>query len=97
MKSSSSIVEVIKKLQVTEKSTALTEKQNKYLFRVDPKANKVQIKRAVELFYGVKVSKVNTMNYLGKAKRTRTQKYGRTSDWKRAVVTLKEGSKIELA
>ena len=93
MKNAGSIVDVIKKLQVTEKGTALTEKQNKHLFRVNPSANK----QAVEKIYNVKVDKVNTMNYAGKWKRQRSLRYGKTADWKRAVVTLKEGSKIEIA
>ena len=54
------------------------------------------IKAAVEDLFGVNVEKVNTMRYLGKRKRERTAKYGKRSDWKRAVVTLKEGEKIDL-
>lgn len=87
---------VIKEIQITEKGTALTKSGNKYLFRVDPSANKMEIKRAVEVHFGVSVEKVNTMRYLGKKKRERTVRYGKTADWKRAVVTLKEGSKIDL-
>jgi len=67
----------------------------KYVFRVDRRANKHQIRRAVEeLFPKVKVAKVNTAHVPGKARRSRTTQAGRTSDWKKAVVTLKEG-KIE--
>ena len=67
----------------------------KYTFQVDIRANKHQIRRAVEeLFPKVKVAKVNTIRMTGKLKRKRTTP-GRTSDWKKAVVTLKEG-KIEL-
>ncbi len=67
----------------------------KYTFQVDIRANKYQIRRAVEdLFPKVKVAKVNTIRMTGKLKRKRTTP-GRTSDWKKAVVTLKEG-KIEL-
>jgi large subunit ribosomal protein L23 len=87
---------IIKKLQLTEKGTHLTEKGNKYLFRVDPAANKIEIKNAVEKLFKVKVTKVNTMNRPGKNKRLRTMTYGKTSAWKRAVVTLKEGDKIDL-
>lgn len=99
MKSKGTIFDCIKRIQVTEKGTAIAEKgkQAKYLLRVDPRANKLQIKQAAEQFFNVKVVKVNTMNYLGKKKRLRTQRYGKTSDWKRAIVTLKEGSKIEMA
>lgn len=87
---------VIKKMLLTEKGTRLTEKENKYLFRVDGSANKIEIKQSVEKLFGVKVAKVNTMNRPGKNKRLRTMTYGKTSEWKRAVVTLKPGEKIEL-
>lgn len=86
----------VKNIIVTEKGTRLTEKENKYLFRVDPAANKVDIKRAVEQLFGVKVDAVNTMRRKGKRKRERTMRYGRTSGWKRAVVTLKDGETIDL-
>ena len=99
MKNPDSIVDFITRIQITEKGTALAEKgkQAKYLFRADPSANKLQIKAAVEKFFNVKVAKVNTMNYMGKRKRLRSLRYGRTASWKRAVVTLKEGNKIEMA
>ena len=87
---------IIRKLLLTEKGTLLTEKQNQYLFRVDPSANKIEIKNAVEKIFNVKVTKVNTMNRQGKHKRLRSMSYGMTSAWKRAVVTLKEGEKIDL-
>ena len=88
--------EVIKKILLTEKGTRLAEEQNKYLFRVDPKANKVEIKSAVEELFKVRVMAVNTMSRKGKKKRQRTAHYGMTSDWKRAVVTLHEDDKINL-
>ena len=72
------------------------EKENKYFFLVAGSVNKLEIKRAVEELYKVSVSKVNTVNYRGKLKRERTMTYGRTAGWKRAIVTLAEGSKIEL-
>ena len=76
---------------VTEKCNALIQ-EKKYTFRVHPDANRVEIARAVEELFKVKVAKVNVMNYLGKAKRAgRTMKMGRRADWKRAVVTLSEG------
>ena len=87
---------VIKRIQVTEKGTHLAE-QRKYLFTVSPDSNKIEIKRAVEQLFDVKVEKVNTMNYEGKKKRQRTMKYGKRPDWKRAVVTLAEDHKIDLA
>ena len=77
---------------VTEKCNALIQ-ENKYTFRVHPDAGRIEIARAVEELFKVKVAKVNVMNYLGKAKRAgRTAKMGRRADWKRAVVTLAEGT-----
>ena len=67
----------------------------KYTLRVDVRANKNQIRRAVEELFPVKVAKVNTLRQHGKAKRARTRMAGSTSEWKKAVVTLKEGE-IEL-
>ena len=87
---------IIKRLLVTEKGTRLTEKHNQYQFEVLTSANKVEIKKAIETVFNVHVTKVNTMNKLGKAKRLRTMSYGRTSAWKRAIVTLKKGDKIDL-
>lgn len=87
---------VIQKLLLTEKGTVLSENLNQYLFRVDRTANKVDIKRAVEQAFNVKVARVNTMNRGGKKKRLRSMQYGKTAAWKRAVVTLKQGEKIDL-
>jgi large subunit ribosomal protein L23 len=87
---------VIRRLQVTEKGTDLQERHNQYLFEVNRKANKIEIARAVEELFKVSVIAVNTMNYQGKRKRERSMKYGRRSDWKRAVVTLKAGDSIEV-
>lgn len=87
----------IKSILVTEKGTRLTESHNQYLFKVDKHANKLEIKRAVEELFGVKVAKVNTMHRRGKLKRERTMRYGRTPGWKRAVITLQEGQSIDLA
>lgn len=79
---------------LTEKGTLLKESDNKVIFRVAKKANKIEIKRAVEDIFKVKVDNVTTMNYKGKKKRL--GKYeGRRSDWKKAVVTLKEGEKLD--
>ena len=85
--------DIIKALMRTEKST-LNEPMGKYLFLVSNKANKIQIKRAVEELYKVKVKHVNTFISIGKLKKVRYQ-LGRTSDLKKAIVTLKEGQKIE--
>lgn len=88
--------QIIKKLQVTEKGTQLASTQNKYFFVVDPTANKIEIRKAVEDAFGVKVKSVNTSQYLGKNRRERTRSFGKCNDWKRAVVTLRAGSKIDL-
>jgi len=77
---------------VTEKCNALIQ-DKKYTFRVHPSAGRIEIAKAVEELFKVKVAKVNVMNYQGKAKRAgRTMKMGRRADWKREVVTLAEGS-----
>lgn len=77
---------------VTEKCNALMQ-EKKYTFRVHPSAGSIEIAKAVEELFKVKVKKVNVMNYRGKAKRAgRTAKMGRRADWKRAVVTLSEGT-----
>lgn len=84
--------DIIKALIRTEKSS-LVEPKNKYLFLVENSANKIQIKRAVEEIYKVKVKDVNTVIYRGKMKRVRREE-GKTSDKKKALVTLKQGHKI---
>ena len=86
--------DVIKTLLRTEKSTFF-EPERKYLFHVNRDANKLQIKKAVEEIYKVKVQDVNTSVAPGKRKRVR-QQMGYTSDWKKAMVTLQEGQKIEV-
>lgn len=88
--------QVLVGVQVSEKGTRLSEKENKYLFRVADSANKIEIKRAVEEVFKVGVTAVNTMNCRGKQKRARNGKIGKRPDWKRAVVTLKEGDRIDL-
>ena len=88
--------QIIKRMDLTEKGSRLTEKDNKYLFEVVSDSNKVEIKRAVEALFKVKVLAVNTLNRIGKAKRNRRGGVGFTSDWKRAIVTLKAGDKIDL-
>ena len=81
---------------MTEKGTRLNATEGKYFFEVDGSANKLEIKQAVEKLFKVRVAKVNTMNCLGKMRRLRTMQYGQRPDWKRAIVTLKAGDKIEL-
>jgi large subunit ribosomal protein L23 len=88
--------EVIKTVRLTEKGTRQGEKYNQYTLRADPRANKTQIRHAVQELFKVKVIKVNTLNVRGKLKRQRTASAGRTMDWKKAIVTLKEGDKIVL-
>lgn len=85
--------DIIKSLLRTEKATLLAQ-ENKYIFRVAKDANKIQIKKAVEEIYKVKVKDVNIIKIKGKTKRVRYQ-LGRLPDTKKAIVTLKEG-KIEL-
>ena len=87
---------VVKTVRVTEKGTSQSEKLNQYQIVVDKRANKVDVKRAVEQLFKVKVLRVNTMRVRGKARRERTVQFGHTPSWKKAVVTLKEGDKIEL-
>ena len=89
---------ILVKPVITEKMTDLGEKLNRYGFIVDKKANKIQIKQAVEDFYGVDVVAVNTMNYSGKEKSRFTKSgviSGRTNEFKKAVVTLAEGETID--
>jgi len=89
--------DIIESIRLTEKGTLLSEKENKYVFRVKPHANKLEIKHAIEQLFGKKVIAVNTCNYAGKKKRERTANFGRKAHWKKAIVTLKEGDRIDLA
>jgi len=84
---------LIKRPIITEKTTRLME-QNKYFFVVDPRANKTQIKQAVEEIFKVKVKAVNTLNLIGKIKKMGRYE-GRRPSRKRAIVTLEPGSRIE--
>ncbi len=81
---------------LTEKATLLSEKHNQYVFRVSPRANKIEIKRAIEQLFKKTVLNVHTANFAGKKKRERTASFGRRANWKKAVVTLKEGEKLDL-
>ena len=87
--------QIIRRPAISEKGTLLTERQNKYVFEVAPEANKIEIKRAVEELFKVSVVKVNTLRMPGKKKRVR-YKVGYTPEWKKAIVTLKQGDSIEL-
>lgn len=94
------MLDVIIKPIFTEKQTALTDKfENRYGFIVSPAANKVMIKEAIESLYGVNVERVNTIKYDGKVKGRFTKKgyiEGRTTSFKKAIVTLKKGETIDL-
>jgi large subunit ribosomal protein L23 len=87
--------DVVKSMIRTEKGSVMMA-ENKYLFLVDRSSNKIEIKKAVEDIYKVKVSGVNTVMMRGKSKRVRYA-IGKTPDWKKAIVTLKEGQKIDIA
>jgi len=83
---------------ITEKMTADSEKFNRYGFIVDPKANKIQIAKAVKEMYGVSVERVNTMNYAGKKKSRYTKAgviSGKTNAYKKAIVVVAEGESID--
>jgi len=91
-------MDILLKPIVTEKMTEQGEDLNRYGFVVDKRANKIQIKKAVEEMYGVSVDSVNTMRYLGKKKSRYTKSgiiEGRSKSFKKAVVTLVEGEKID--
>lgn len=85
--------DIIKRPIISEKSMGLMA-ENKYTFMVHPKANKVEIKKAVEEIFKVKVDDVNTISMRGKQRRV-GMNFGRTSDWKKAIVKVAEGQRIE--
>ena len=91
-------MEILIKPIITEKMTSQAEKLNRYGFVVDKKANKVQIKQAVEAMYGVTVTAVNTQQYVGKVKTRNTTRglaVGRVNRSKKAIITLKDGDMID--
>ncbi|MCA1927531.1 MAG: 50S ribosomal protein L23 [Calditerrivibrio sp.] len=88
------IYDVIKRPLITEKAVDLKEKENHVLFEVDARANKIQIKEAVEKLFNVKVLDVRTMSVKGKTKRFGTI-IGRRDDWKKAIVVLDKDQKLE--
>jgi large subunit ribosomal protein L23 len=88
--------EIIKTVRLTEKGTRQSEKYNQYTIVADRLATKPQIRQAVQELFKVKVVRVNTLNVRGKSRRQRTTQAGKASDWKKAIVTLKEGDKIIL-
>ena len=85
--------QIIKQPLITEKGMRLNEEGSTVVFRVDSRANKLQIKHAVELLFDVKVLKVNTLNVEGKKRRIRYRE-GKRPDWKKAYVTLRDGDSI---
>ncbi len=87
--------DVIRTALITEKGTLLQQEGNQYVFAVNPKANKFQIRKAVEELFKVKVVDVRTANYLGQVRRL-GRTVGRRANWKKAYVTLAPGHKIEL-
>ncbi len=88
------IYQVIKRPLITEKSNICREQQNQVTFEVTRKANKLEIKRAVEVIFKVKVLKVRTLQVAGKVKRI-GRNIGKRSNWKKAIVTLSKGDKID--
>lgn len=88
------IFDVIKKPSLTEKSLLLQETDNQVVLKVDPRANKIEIKQAAEQLFNVKVARVRTTNMRGKSKRVGLHT-GRTKDWKKAYLTLAEGEKLD--
>ena len=87
--------QIVKRPLLTEKSDRLRETNNQYCFEVDVRANKLEVKAAIESLFGVKVSAVRMQNRIGKAKRM-GRFTGKRADWKKAFVTLKKGEVIEL-
>jgi large subunit ribosomal protein L23 len=85
---------VIRRPMVTEKSTRQKEEDRQYVFEVHRDANKIEIQSAVERLFKVKVLQVRTSNVLGKVKRL-GRRYGKRPDWKKAIVTLREGDRID--
>ncbi len=91
-------MEILKKPLLTEKATQLTEKLNRYTFKCDHRANKLQIKEAIEKMYGVNIVSVNTQKYVGKLKSRNTKGgmvSGRAATYKKAIITLKDGEVID--
>ena len=88
--------EIVKTVRLTEKGTRQGDKYNQYTVVADRRANKLQIRQAVEELFKVKVVRVNTLNVRGKYRRQRTTQAGQSPNWKKAIVTLKKGDKIVL-
>jgi large subunit ribosomal protein L23 len=89
--------EIIKTVRLTEKGTRQTDKYNQYTVVADPRANKTEIRQAVQELFKVKVLSVNTLNVRGKVRRRRTATEGSAPAWKKAIITLRAEDKISLA
>lgn len=89
------IYDIILEPLITEKISQATQTANQYGFKVHSRANKKEIKSAIEKIFNVHVEAVNTVNVGGKWRRVRFQP-GQTSDWKKAIVTVRKGEKIDL-
>jgi large subunit ribosomal protein L23 len=90
------IYEVVRRPVITEKSSVMTDLNNQYVFEVHPKANKIQIREAVEIVFDVDVTSVNTMVMPAKRGWRGRRRYIRKSAWKKAIVTVEEGQRIPL-
>ncbi|MFQ5705820.1 MAG: 50S ribosomal protein L23 [bacterium] len=91
-------VNILIKPLLTEKMLRLQDEERKYAFKVAPKANKIEIKQAIEDKFNVRIKHVRTINVKGKSKRMNTRRgitRGRRSDWKKAIVTLQEDFSID--
>ena len=90
------IFQVIKNVRLSEKASLLQETNNEVVLEVDPRANKFEIKQAVETLFDKSVVAVRTANYDGKTRRKRRADQGTTKSWKKAVVRLKDGESLDL-
>ena len=87
--------DIVRRPVVTEKSASMQAMRNQFTFEVAASANKVEVKKAIETLFSVKVVKVNMVSMQGKTKRT-FGRPGSTKPWKKAVVTLKQGDSIDI-
>lgn len=88
--------DIVRRAVVTEKSTAMQSMRNQFTFEVAPGANKIEVRKAVEALFSVKVVKVNMLGVPGKMRRT-FGRPGQTRAWKKAVVTLRQGDTIDIS
>ena len=88
---------LVQKVHISEKASLLAEKQNQYVFRVNPLANKIEIKNAIERLFKKRVVAIRTMQCAGKKKRERRADFGRRAHWKKAIISLAPGDKIDIA